>query len=196
MGIKDIGFAMTIQDLNAKDLISLYSLAKDFGYEFATAIVHNSHYFHKWDNAIINKEAVITELNKLIVLMLRSKNAKEWFRAYFNYGLINYIRGNARLLPCQMGNQGFFLDPWGNILPCNGMDAAQPMGNLKENTWDQIWHSAKADQVRTLVKKCKKECWMIGSAAPAIQHQPIKPILWIIKNKLRLLMGKNLRIYK
>ncbi|HEC93135.1 MAG TPA: radical SAM protein, partial [Candidatus Atribacteria bacterium] len=52
MGLKDIGFGMTIQDLNAKDLVYLYLLAKSLGYEFATATLHNSHYFHKWDNQI------------------------------------------------------------------------------------------------------------------------------------------------
>lgn len=184
MGIKDIGFGITVQDINSKDLVYLYYLAQSLGYEFSTAALHNSHYFHKWDNKINNKEAVITEFEKLIKLLLKSNKVKEWFRAYFNYGLINYIKGNKRLLPCEMGQNGFFLDPLGDVLPCNGMDEKEPMGNLKRQMWDEIWHSKRADEVRKLVENCPKNCWMIGSAAPAIWHHPLKPIVWVLRKKL------------
>ena len=184
IGLKDIGFAMTVQDLNCKDLPGLYEMAKKLDYEFATATLHNSHYFHKLDNRIENKAAVMAEFERLIKELLRSRKIKEWFRAYFNYGLINYIKGNPRLLPCEMGQDGFFLDPWGDVLACNGMDDKIPMGNLKEQSWDEIWNSKQAQEARQAVKDCKKNCWMIGSAAPAIWHHPIKPILWVLKNKM------------
>ncbi|MFH1642936.1 MAG: radical SAM protein [Nanoarchaeota archaeon] len=184
MGLKDIGFAMTVQDLNCKDLVALYEMAKGLNYEFATAALHNSHYFHKLDNRIENKEVVIFEFERLINELLKSKKAKEWFRAYFNYGLINYIKGNPRLLPCEMGQDGFFLDPLGDVLACNGMDEKMAMGNLHTQSWDEIWNSARAAEVREAVRGCGKNCWMIGSVAPAIIHHPVKPILWVLKKKL------------
>lgn len=183
-GIKDIGFAMTVQDVNYKDLVGLYEMAKKLDYEFATATLHNSHYFHKLDNKIKNKEMIIIEFERLIKRLLISEKIKEWFRAYFNYGLINYIKGNPRLLPCEMGRNGFFLDPWGDVLPCNGMDEKMPMGNLKEQGWDEIWNSPRAKEARQAVKDCPKNCWMIGSAAPAIWHHPLKPVLWVAKQKI------------
>ena len=61
MGIKDIGFAMTVQDMNCKDFLPLYELSDALNYEFATATLHNSHYFHKLDNRIDNKEMVCRE---------------------------------------------------------------------------------------------------------------------------------------
>lgn len=194
MGLKDIGFAMTVQDQNVKDLVPLYKQVAEMGYEFATAVVHNSHYFHKWDNTISNKGSAIAEFKNLITLLLGSKKAKDWFRAYFNYGLINYINGERRLLPCEMGKDGFFLDPWGDVLVCNGMDEKQPIGNLKKTEWDDIWDGEKAKMVRDAVRKCAKNCWMIGSAAPAIWHHPIGPVLWVVKNKIRLLFGKEVKI--
>ncbi len=184
MGLKDIGFAMTVQDLNYKDLVPLYMMARDLGYEFATATMHNSHYFHKWDNEVKAKVEVEAALKDLIKELLKSKKPKEWFRAYFNYGLINYIRGKPRLLPCEMGKDGFFLDPSGDVLACNGMDEKMAMGNLKTQTWEEIWNSPCAKEVRNAVKECKKSCWMIGSAAPAMIHHPIKPIFWVVKNKI------------
>ena len=191
MGIRDIGFGMTIQDLNAKDLIPLYRLAEALGYEFATATLHNSHYFQKLDNHINDVDAVSAEIEKLIFLLLKSRKIKEWFRAYFNYGLMHFIHGNPRLLPCEMGRDGFFLDPFGNVLACNGMDSAMAMGNLRRQSWEDIWSSPQAEQVRRAVQNCRKNCWMIGSAAPAIRRRPLKPVLWVMKNKMRLALGKK-----
>ena len=185
MGIKDIGFAMTIQDSNCHDIVPLYLLAKGLGYEFATAAVHNSHYFHKEDNKIENKKKVCTEIEKMTKLLLKSKKIKDWFRAYFNYGLINYVKGNKRLLPCEMGQNGFFLDPYGDILACNGTDNKESLGNLRERSWDEIWNGKRAEEIRNMVKDCKKNCWMIGSVAPAMWRYPLKPISWVMKNKIR-----------
>jgi len=189
MGMKDIGVAMTVQDLNCRDIVPLYNLAKDLGYEFATATLHNSHYFHKWANKIEDEEKVSDEFKKLIKLLLGSKRPKDWFRAYFNYGLMNYIQGNKRFLPCEMGQDGFFVDPWGDVLACNGMDKKESMGSLKTQTWDEIWNSERAKEIRKMVKTCPKNCWMIGSAAPAIWHHPLKPVLWVLRNKFG--MGKR-----
>jgi len=191
LGLKDIGFGMTVQDLNAKDLVPLYHLGKALDYEFATATLHNSHYFHKLDNIIRDKAAVNEEFKRLIRELLRSKKPKEWFRAYFNLGLMNYIEGKPRMLACEMGQDGFFVDPAGDVLPCNGMTEKQSMGNLHEQSWEQIWNSDRAKEVRGLVKACGKNCWMMGSAAPAILSHPVKPLTWVFKNKLRLLVGKD-----
>lgn len=183
IGIRDIGLAMTVQDENYHDLAGLYRMASAQGYEFATAAVHNSHYFHKWDNSIAKTEEVTGALLQLIDEFLKSNKIKEWFRAYFNFGLINYVRGGSRLLPCEMGKNGFFLDPWGNVLACNGMHQPKAMGNLRTESWSQIWEGRTAKSVREAVKNCDKNCWMIGSAAPAIIHHPVKPVLWVLKNK-------------
>lgn len=46
MGMKDVGFGMTVQDKNAPDLVPLYRLSDEMGMEFATATLHNS--FYSW----------------------------------------------------------------------------------------------------------------------------------------------------
>ncbi|MDD5065733.1 MAG: radical SAM protein [bacterium] len=193
-GVKDIGFGMTVQDSNAEDLTYLYELSCALGYEFATATLHNSHYFHKLDNVIHDKKKVEAEFKKIIVKMLKSNELKKWFRAYFNFGLINYIDNKPRLLPCKMGQDGFFVDPLGDVLACNGMDKKYSMGNLKEQSWEEIWNSPKAREIRQMVGTCSKNCWMIGSAAPAIWHHPVKPVLWVIKNKAKLLFKNDIEL--
>lgn len=190
MGLKDIGFGITVSDRNAKDMLELYYLAKYLKVEFATAIVHNSYYFHKTDNKIVNTEMVTEHFEKIIHELLKTWRVKNWYRAYFNQGLINVIQGHRRPLPCKAGTDLFFLDPWGEIRPCNGMEEGiwyESFGNLHQNTFEEIWNSEKAQKIREKVADCPKNCWMIGTASPAMKKNLLKPTLWVLKNKLRTL---------
>jgi len=181
MGLKDIGFGITVSDRNAKDLLELYKLARAMKVEFATAIVHNSYYFHKMDNQIIDKDMVAGEFSKLINEFLKSSRAKDWFRGYFNYGIINYIYGGKRLLPCEVASDVFFLDPFGEIRPCNAME--ETMGSIREKTFDEIWNGDKAKEIRVKVANCDRHCWMIGSASPAMKKYISKPAKWVLQRK-------------
>ncbi len=184
-GHKDVGFGCTVQEMNSQDLIPLYKLSDELGMEFATATLHNSFYFRKTDNKINDKLKVSKAFEELINQLLKSKSPKKWFRAYFNHGLINYLYGNKRYLPCDMGSNGFFVDPFGHVLPCNGSDLKMSMGSLHEETWDEIWNSKRAEEVREMVKECSKNCWMIGSVAPAMKQRIWVPLLWVAKHKLK-----------
>lgn len=189
LGLKDIGFGITVSDRNVFDMLQLYELAKAMNLEFATAAVHNTYYFHKFDNKITKVEELNKEFDRLIIDMLKSRKIKNWFRAYFNYGLKNYVNGGKRLLPCRAGTNLFFVDPFGELRPCNGMEVT--MGNLKERKFNELWWSKKAEEVRERVARCTKNCWMIGSVAPIMQEKIWVPVLWIFKQKLRLLLGKE-----
>ncbi len=71
--------------------------------------------------------------------LLKSKSVKKWFRAYFNYGLMNYMYGGKRFLPCEMGTESCFLDPSGDLIACNGMNEKKPKGNVREKTYDEMF---------------------------------------------------------
>lgn len=191
MGLRDIGFGITVSDRNAKDMIELYRLAKAMNLEFATATTHNSFYFHKTDNYFKDPEAVAGEFEKIAAELLKTNKPKNWFRAYFNMGLANKVRGGRRPLPCEVGTDVFFLDPYGCIMPCNGSDEPMVMGNLKERTFDEIWNSKEAEEIRYKVKNCAKQCWMIGSASPAMKKRILIPAKWVVKNKLRMLKARG-----
>ncbi|MDY6844674.1 MAG: radical SAM protein [Thermodesulfobacteriota bacterium] len=190
MGLKDIGLCITVSDRNAKDMIVLYRLVDALGLEFATAVTHNSYYFHKHDNLFDDPQKIAGEFEAIAAELLNSNRPKNWFRAYFNMGLANYVRGGKRTLPCEVGTDVFFLDPNGNVMPCNGSDKPLIMGNLNDQCFDDIWCSRKADDIRKLVQECSKECWMIGSASPAMKKRIWMPGKWVMKNKLRV-MGRH-----
>lgn len=198
MGVKDIGFGITVSNHNSADMLSLYQLSKSLGIEFATAAFHNSYYFHKEDNFITNKEEVCTNFKTLIEWQLKEKHPKSWFRAYFNMGLINYIQDNPRLLPCEAGLVNFFIDPYGEIYPCNGLEDKfwkESMGNIRQvSSFGEIWHSEQAEKVRQQVRNCPKHCWMVGTASPVMKKYIHKPLSWVLRNKWNTMTGKPISI--
>ncbi|MDE6450370.1 MAG: SPASM domain-containing protein, partial [Muribaculaceae bacterium] len=192
MGLKDIGFGCTVSNNNSADMLALYRLSRSLGMEFATAAFHNSYYFHKTDNRITNKDEVIGDFRKLIDMQLAENHPKSWFRAFFNMGLVNYIEGRRRLLPCEAGTANFFIDPWGEVYPCNGMEEScwkESMGNIHNADFMTIWNSERADEVRAKVKRCPKNCWMVGTASPVMKKYIKYPFGWVIKNKIRSMRG-------
>ena len=194
MGVKDIGFGITVSNKNSEDMLWLYRLAKELGLEFATAAFHNSFYFHKDDNDITNKDEVIANFQTLIDMLLQENTPKSWYRAFFNLGLINYIRGGKRMLPCEAGTANFFIEPYGDVYPCNGLESRywkESMGNIRDvKTFEELWSSDKARQVREKVATCPKNCWMVGTAAPVMKKYIRHPTQWVLKNKLKSVLGK------
>jgi MoaA/NifB/PqqE/SkfB family radical SAM enzyme len=194
MGIKDIGFGITVSDKNAKDMIALYHLANSIGLEFATATTHNSFYFHKNDNRYKDNEMVADEFENIAAELLKTNKPKNWFRSYFNMGLANKVKGGKRPLPCKAGTDVFFLDPYGHVLACNGSERPWIMGNLKEMEFDPIWNSSQAEEIRRKAKHCKRNCWMVGTAVPAMRRRLWIPFFWIIKNKFRLARNREISL--
>lgn len=197
MGMKDVGFGMTVQDRNAKDLVPLYELSDKLDMEFATASLHNSFYFVEAKNIIHDRPMVAQNFENLINELLNSNSPKKWFRAYFNHGLINYIYGQKRLLPCDMSFDTFFIDPYGDVMPCNGTKDKEVMGNLNTQTFDELWNSEQAEEVRRKVRHCERQCWMIGSVSPAMHKYIWKPALWVFHHKfLRFYKKKKYSMYE
>lgn len=198
MGIKDIGFGCTVSNKNSDDMLWLYKLSRELGLEFATASFHNSYYFHKDDNEITNKDEVINNFRKLMEELLKDKSPKSWYRAFFNLGLINYIREKPRMLPCEAGSANFFIEPYGDVFPCNGLEDRywkESMGNIREvSTFDDLWFGEKANKVRDLVRTCPKNCWMVGTAAPVMKKYIKYPTAWVLKNKIKSILGKPICI--
>jgi len=196
MGVKDIGFGQTVSNRNSHDLLPLYELSKSLGMEFATASFHNSFYFHRDDNVVTNKDEVIAHFSQLIERLLKENKPKSWFRAFFNLGLINYIQGSPRMLPCEAGSANFFIEPNGDVYPCNGLEERywkETMGNIKEcASFEELWFSEQARMVRGKVNTCPKNCWMVGTAAPVMKKYISHPVKWVVKNKIKSLLGRSI----
>jgi Fe-coproporphyrin III synthase len=196
IGLKDIGFGITVSNNNSAEMLWLYELAQQLGLQFATAALHNSFYFHKFDNEITNIDEVCGNFEELANRLINERSPKSWFRALFNIGIINYIKGNRRMLPCESGSENFYIDPYGEVLPCNGMEEKYwygSMGNLNDmDNFMEIWNSVRAKEIRKKVATCPKNCWMIGSASPVMKKYMRHILPWILKNKLKSMLGTRI----
>lgn len=76
-------------------------------------------------------------------------------------------------------------------MPCNGTKDKEVMGNLTTQTWEQLWNSAEAEEVRKKVRCCDRNCWMIGSVSPAMHKYIWIPGVWVVWHKFKSLFTKN-----
>jgi len=182
LGVKDIGFSTTMSDGNIDDVLELYDLAEAAGLEFATAVAHNGYYFHKDDNRIEDTEKAVDALHELARRLLRTRRPKNWLRAWFNMGLANYLEGGDRPLPCGSAADVFFVDPFGELRPCNVME--ESLGSLRTHRFEELWDSPEARDVRGMVAGCEEQCWMIGTASPAMKRDKLTPLRWVMRAKL------------
>jgi len=196
-GGTDLGFAMVIQDENVDQLVNVYQFARDHGYELATSALHNAWQFYKNDNYFYERIGVARKVEGLIETMLRSSKPKNWFRAYLNLGLIEKILGHDRLIPCTAGKDFAFIDPWSDVWACN-VRSDLPMGNLARQSWNEIIDSEVSRQTRQKVAACGQNCWMVTTARTAMRSNVIPqmpkagPLLWVLKNKLKVSIGKKI----
>ena len=71
------------------------------------------------------------------------------------------------------------------------------MGNIRQvKSFQEIWESEQAEKVRNLVRKCPKNCWMVGTASPVMKKYIKHPLKWVVKNKINSLLNKPLCLEK
>ena len=102
------------------------------------------------------------------------------------------------MLPCEAGSANFFVEPYGDVYPCNGMEDRiwkESMGNIRDYaTFEELWNSEQAEKVRGLVRQCPKNCWMVGTAAPVMKKYIKHSATWVAKNKIKSLLNKEINL--
>ena len=196
---KNIGFSVVISPDNYMDLLHLYDLCVALDVELGNSAVHNSWYFHKDDNQIESEEA-LRQHELFVKALLTSKRRhfkdrlKDYGRAYFNRSIHRRLRGDTDEYrpPCGALSDFFFIDPCGNVTPCNGSGEEWKLGNIKEDTLENILASDKAKAAMEKVHNCKRNCTFIVTERHDMVRRPWVPIMWIIKNKWRTFKGKDI----
>ena len=181
LGLKDLGVSATISADTAGHLRRLKQIADDRGIEFVTGLVHSSPtYFGQHDELLPAGRELEQELAWLRDRELSSRRVKDWFRAYFTEGIIDQLRGKPRRMRCRAGRYFFFMEPNGDVYPCNVWP--EKMGNILEKTYDEIVAGSAALLRR--VDTCRVNCWMSCTVAPAMRKEPMVPALWVAWRKL------------
>jgi len=181
-GVEDLGLAATSTEEHAAELAGVRELADELGIAFIASAVHSSPIFfgeHEAERPTSGRAA--EAFGSLLRDDLASKRPRDWARAYYWRGVIDYVNGRSRRLACGAGTDFFFLDPWGDVYPCN--IGGTKMGNVREGSFAEL-RQRTLDEVGAAVSDCPHQCWMVCTVSPAMRRRPLKPLAWILGAKL------------
>lgn len=194
---RNIGFSVVISPDNYMDLLPLYELCVALGVELGNSTVHNSWYFHKEDNIVQSREAL--EQHELFVRALLTSRRrgikarlKDYGRAYFNRSIHRRLRGDnpGYRPPCGALTDFFFIDPQGNVTPCNGSGEEWIVGNINHSSIEELRNTPEWSAAADKVRHCSRNCAFIVTERHDMVRRPWKPIAWILRNKWRIWRGK------
>lgn len=174
IGVKKLRISFTLGDYNIDQLRLVYLLSQKIGVEMSLTLVHSGTQYFNTQNFVSKKEKMAEALEWLIKKELDTWNIKKWLRAYYAYGMKNFILIKQRILPDYSGKFGIFIDPNGNIFPSDVSE--QNLGNINKFDFSKI-NQIKIEAIHPN--------WMICTARQAIRKHWMKAGLWILINKFR-----------
>jgi len=182
-GFTNVRIGFTAMNDNAHEMKAVYDLACLMGFQFTTSVAQNSEiYFSTQENTGVSDEALQDAMGYVIKKELASGHPKRWMRAYFESGSLLFNREQRRLLPCKAGIEFFYLAPEGLVYPC--LSIPEQMGNLREQSFEEIWESDRAKAVRKQIDGCE-QCWMICTARSALRENILGVLAWIAREKTK-----------
>lgn len=169
-GVKDLGVSFTIMKKNIPDLPRVFNFCRRRRLELSLTMVTSSDiYFGKNKDSLRpdNHQQVSKYLNQVIVRRFRSHWPKDWFRGWFEKKLLDYYFTHRRPFTCDAAENFFYLDSLGKVYSCHVRGWL--MGDLRSQTFEDIWFSNRADKVRSDVKLCN-DCWMVCTAKTGMKR--------------------------
>ncbi len=153
----------TITPSNIDQLKNIYANLKNITDDvaFNLAIVSSSYYSNEDDS---EKLELTKEDKRKIIKFCDELMLKEPKRAYYLNTIKSICQTGRRNIPCTAGYFMAYLAPNGDIFPCNIVDESFIMGNVKEETFSDIWFSQSNHLLRKRLskynycKKCEDNC--------------------------------------
>ena len=184
--VVDIGIIYTLMKQNRHELRDVYAYTKKEHINFSLNIVHDSPvYFGKEKTQLRPDPKEVKEhFDWLFKEQMKSMNPKSWAKAWFNKQSYYYMMTHRRPLPCGAGENFFYMDPFANIFMCHLKN--WPIGNLKKQTFTEIWEGKPKQKFLPLANKCNG-CWIVCTAKDAIKKNKFRVLLEIPK----IIIGAN-----
>jgi len=173
-----VGINFTLSNRNYRELESVFLLARemDFGFSFGMVTTSGLYYGDQGATVQLPEAAGLEEVSRTVKKIIEYCGRVPWFsgqisKLYFRYLCDRMFQEGSRP-SCFSGFVSFFMDPKGTVYPCIFMDRA--LGNVRQEPFDAIWTSAKANCIRQFVKHCAN-CWTRCESAKDIAFNFIKP---------------------
>ncbi len=199
-GLNDLGVAFTASNNNIDQLLDIYSLSRQLDMDFTfCGIAHNSEiYFGTSNQQIENKGLFEKHIMGMVRRDLTSRHVKKWLRAFYGMGVYRHAFTGSRRVPCGAAENFFWMNSLGDIFP--DMVLNRKLGNIKEQTFEEIWHGEPARKFREELRTegCATPCWMSCTVVPFMKQHKFEWATWLVLSKIRAHLGIRLRepVYK
>lgn len=178
-----IGFGFTYMKGNEKEGLKIYELAKKLHLNYGISLAYNSDNFYGTDaNEQLDMKITENQIDTLVKEEIGSFAKNKLGKVYFLSKLVEHAKTGRRPFACGALRDSFFIDPNGDVFSCLVLN--EKIGNLKLNTFNEIWNSERANKVRSQVANCQK-CWMLCDSKMAIKRHWLQVGFWVIKNKIK-----------
>jgi len=184
----NVGLSFTITLENYRDLLKTYELSKklNLGFSFRFAHISRNFYGNEEKKFLWSKE-MLDEIEESINAILSESDV---LNNYFYKNMIGYQRNPRSTYKCYSGTNSTFLDPHGNVYPCVLLN--RKLGNVRDNSFDELWVSNEAKKVRKLISQGVCSCWSQCEADISFQRN-LKVALWSARNKYAALFSKSVK---
>ena len=184
-GIRDLGVGFTVLESNVEDLANVHEWTERNKLQLSITVATDSEiYFgeNKESMRPRSSHAVEQAFSHIIDAQYRKWNIKENFRAWFNQTMMEYQESMQRRFTCDGGSGFFYMDSHANIYMCHILNYR--MGNLVQQSWDDLWTSDAANDARVVAETCDK-CWLICTSKSKIHENKWRIAGEMIQGKVR-----------
>lgn len=155
-----VGFGSTLTPVNIGEIVRLREFLGEKGFSHSYVVAAESN--HYYANAGLK-----LGLSGRYVEDLQRLNAGNKGLTSFQYFLPSYIKRPRQMFPCFSGFSSFFLAHNGDVYPCIHNEGK--LGNLRKESFRDLWFGNKARQVRRGIVDNRCHCWTSCEAGSTIR---------------------------
>jgi radical SAM protein with 4Fe4S-binding SPASM domain len=182
--------SMTLTSGNLNQLMGVAELADRLGLELGVIAAHGAKTHLDVEPGVFGEiPAWLHEpFEKVISRWLRSGDPRRWLRAHFAARTYYTLTDRHWNFLCPAGEDFFFLQADGEVYHCSVQ--GKSMGNIIDQSWEELWRSPAAADARKAVRNCPQHCWMICTVRSVYRKRFPQILLWIAWAKLRAHLGR------
>jgi MoaA/NifB/PqqE/SkfB family radical SAM enzyme len=187
-GVRDLGVGFTVLENNVADLARVHAWAERNKLQLSITVATDSEIYFGENKETMRPQshhAIQQAFSHIIDTQYRKWNLKENFRAWFNETMMEYQETMKRRFACDGGSGFFYMDSHANVYMCHILN--HRMGNLMQQSWDELWTSEAADRARQVAETCDR-CWLICTSKSKIHENKWRIAGEMIQGKIRTLL--------
>jgi MoaA/NifB/PqqE/SkfB family radical SAM enzyme len=95
------------------------------------------------------------------------------------------VEQRQQIVPCKAGILSAVVHANGDVAVCETLSAHPILGNLRENSFRELWNSPQAQKARTMIRTRQCACASEQALLPSVSFQPAQLARALLKHGLR-----------